>query len=60
MQSDWLKCFYSLFEPSPGDAVAIAATAVIWTCIMGFIFLREKLHWVDFAMIPGGFLKRDC
>merc|ERR1719284_382301 len=35
-----------------GDAVAIAATAVIWTCIMGFIFLREKLHWVDFAMIP--------
>ena len=33
--------------------MAIAATAVIWTCIMGFIFLREKLHWVDFAMIPG-------
>ena len=35
-----------------GDAVAIAATAVIWTCIFGFIFLKEKLHWLDLAMIP--------
>ena len=32
--------------------MAIAATAVIWTCIMGFILLREKLHWVDILMIP--------
>ena len=35
-----------------GDAVALGSTFIIWTCIFGWIFLREKLHWVDILMIP--------
>jgi len=35
-----------------GDAVALGSTFIIWTCIFGWIFLKEKLHWVDILMIP--------
>lgn len=35
-----------------GDAVALGSTFIIWTCLFGWIFLKEKLHWVDMLMIP--------
>ena len=39
-------------EPSKGDAIALGSTFIIWTCLFGVIFLKEKLHWVDMLMIP--------
>ena len=35
-----------------GDAVALGSTFIIWTCLFGWLFLMEKLHWVDILMIP--------
>ena len=35
-----------------GDAVALGSTFIIWTSLFGWIFLKEKLHWVDILMIP--------
>ena len=39
-------------EPSKGDAIALGSRFIIWTCLFGVIFLKEKLHWVDMLMIP--------
>ena len=42
----------TILEPSKGDAIALGSTFIIWTCLFGVIFLKEKLHWVDMLMIP--------
>ena len=50
-------------EPSKGDAIALGSTFIIWTCLFGVIFLKEKLHWVDMLMIPvtiGGVVLIAC
>ena len=34
-----------------GDANATSSN-VVWTCIVAFIFLGEKIHWADLVAIP--------
>ena len=45
----WIK---NHFEPSKGDAIALGSRFIIWTCLFGVIFLKEKLHCVDMLIIP--------
>ena len=40
------------FRAFKGDAVALGSTFIIWTCLFGMIFLKEKLHRIDMLMIP--------
>ena len=34
-----------------GDANA-ASTNVVWTSLIAFLFLGEKIHWLDLCAIP--------
>lgn len=47
-----LTGFYSLTLLPMGDAVAIFTSSIVWTCLLGFFYLKEHTHIVDFCMIP--------
>ena len=34
-----------------GDATALSSN-IVWTSLIGFVVLREKIHWVDIGAIP--------
>ena len=43
---------FEAFERLPlGDANALSSN-VVWTSVIGFLILREKIHWIDISAIP--------
>ena len=47
-----LTGFYSLTLLPIGDAVAIFISSIVWTCLVGYFYLKEHTHIIDFCMIP--------
>ena len=45
-----------------GDTSAVSNSNVVWTSLIAYIVLKEKLHWLDLVAIPltlGYFLKKQ-
>ena len=35
-----------------GDTSAVSNSNVVWTSLIAYIVLKEKLHWLDLVAIP--------
>ena len=35
-----------------GDTSAISNSNVVWTSLIAYVVLKEKLHWLDLVAIP--------
>ena len=47
-----IELMYEAYNRLPiGDANA-ASTNVVWTSLIAFVFLGEKIHWLDLCAIP--------
>ena len=32
--------------------LAIFQSSIVWSALIGFVFLKEKIHWLDLVSIP--------
>lgn len=46
-------CVYQAYARFPmGDTSAVSNSNVVWTSLIAYIVLKEKLHWLDLVAIP--------
>jgi len=48
-----MVCVYQAYARFPmGDTSAISNSNVVWTSLIAYVVLKEKLHWLDLVAIP--------